>query len=187
GQLGIAAHDALDLIALARTEPYFRIETPDAGEQALAAQHLVAAGDAAAEVMRHVEERGVAVDDLRGKRQEIIIDASGGDRGMRAGQELDRAFGPDAPMAEEAARDPHRHIDIPAAEDIRCHEIEQNAVVIAGIERDARLRARGNDALHDIERTIAVEGRDLDRRHLLDLGEAAPETRVEGNAADRRL
>src|SRR6185437_10947114 len=34
---------------------------------------------------------------------------------------------------------------------------------------------------------IAVEGRDLDRRHLLDLGEAAPETRGEGNAADRRL
>ena len=37
-------------------EPLVRVEAPDAFEQALAAQHLVAAGDAAVEVVGDVEE-----------------------------------------------------------------------------------------------------------------------------------
>src|SRR6185312_7470782 len=74
-----------------------------------------------------------------------------------------------------------------AAQRERRDEIEQDAVVIAGVERDALLRAGGDDTFHHVQRAVAVERRDLDRRDLLDLGEAAPEGGGKRNAADGGL
>ena len=48
-----------------------RVQAPDAFEQALAAQHLVAAGDAAVEIVGDVEEGGVAIGDARIEREDV--------------------------------------------------------------------------------------------------------------------
>ena len=75
GQVGVLAADAVDLLALPRAQPLVRIEAPDAFEQALAAQHLVAAGDAAAEVVGDVEEGAVAVGDAAVEREQLASTA----------------------------------------------------------------------------------------------------------------
>ena len=66
-------------------------------------------------------------------------------------------------------------------------EVEHDVVVVAGVERDPVLRARGRDAVHDVERAVAVERRDLDPDDVLDRGEALPEVAREQHAADRGL
>ena len=53
--------DAGDFLRLARAETFAGVQAGDALQQALPAQHLVAAGDAAAKGMRDVEERGIAI------------------------------------------------------------------------------------------------------------------------------
>src|SRR4051812_6568844 len=78
GEVGVLATDAVDRFALARAEPLAGIETPRAREQALAAQHLVAAGDAAMKVVRDVEERAVAVGDAAVEREQLAIDRARG-------------------------------------------------------------------------------------------------------------
>ena len=57
GEVGVLAADAVDRLALARAQPLVRVEAPRAFEQALAAQHLVAAGDAAVEVVARRRRR----------------------------------------------------------------------------------------------------------------------------------
>ena len=68
------AADAIDLLALPRAQSLVRVEAPDAFEQALAAQHLVAAGDAAAKVVGDVEEGAVAVGDAAVEREQVALD-----------------------------------------------------------------------------------------------------------------
>ena len=64
GEVGVLAADAVDLFAPGPgSGPRAGSRHQRALEQALAAQHLVAAGDAAVEVVRDVEEGGVAVGD----------------------------------------------------------------------------------------------------------------------------
>ena len=60
----IGGADAVDLLHLAGSERFVRIEAPDAFEQALAAQDLVAAADHAVEVVGDIEDRRVAVGHL---------------------------------------------------------------------------------------------------------------------------
>src|SRR6185312_4169964 len=98
-------------------------------------------------------------------------------------EELDGAPRPDAPMAEQAAGDPELDRRAVAREAERGQEIEHDAVVIAGIERDALLGARLDDAAHHVEGAVAVEGRDLHRDHRLELGKAPPEAMREREAA----
>ena len=69
----------------------------------------------------------------------------------------------------------------------RQREVEQDVVVIAGVERDAVERAGGGDAAQHIERAVAVERRDLDGDDVVDRGKAPPEIGAQDDAADRRL
>ena len=115
GEVGVLAADAVDRLALAGAQALARIEAPRAFEQALAAQHLVAAGDAAVEVVGDVEEGAVAVGDAAVEREQLGVDArrrAGILRGrarLAALEQLDRAFRPHRPVAEQAAAKAHRH------------------------------------------------------------------------------
>src|SRR5438093_1469419 len=79
------------------------------------------------------------------------------DRLMQAAQQAHGPFRPDRPVAEQPAAEAdadgiavaHRH-------DGR-HQIEDDVVVIAGIERDAPLGAGGDQPAHYVERALAME------------------------------
>jgi hypothetical protein len=60
-------------------------------------------------------------------------------------------------------------------------------VVVAGVERDAVLGAGLQHAAQHVERRVAVERRDLDRRDVPDRREAPPEGDRERHAAHRGL
>ena len=60
-------------------------------------------------------------------------------------------------------------------------------VVIPGIEGDAVFRAGFDDAADGIEGAVAVERRDLDRHHVVERGEPAPEGGPEHDSAHRGL
>jgi len=47
-------------------------------------------------------------------------------------------------------------------------QVEQDVVVIAGIERDAVERAGGADAAQHVEGAVAIERRDLDGDDIVD-------------------
>ena len=66
-------------------------------------------------------------------------------------------------------------------------EVEQDVVVIAGIDGDPLLGAGLDDAAHHVERAVAVERRGLDRDRVVDPGEAPPEPGRQHPPADRRL
>src|SRR6266498_765167 len=78
GEIGVLAVNAVDLLALAGAQALLRIEAPDALQQALAAQHFVTAGDAAAELVGDVEERRVAIGDPAVEPQQLAVDATCG-------------------------------------------------------------------------------------------------------------
>src|SRR3546814_4737690 len=71
-------------LGLTRAEAFSRVEAPDAGQQALTVQDLVAAGDAAVEVVGDIEEGGVAVGDPGVQPEQLGRDRAGRDRGMDA-------------------------------------------------------------------------------------------------------
>ena len=62
-QLGIGGVEPVDAVALARAQFLVGIEALDRGQQALPAQDLVAAGNAAGEVVVDIEHHGVAIGD----------------------------------------------------------------------------------------------------------------------------
>ena len=90
-------------------------------------------------------------------------------------------------MAEQAAAEIGAGGHALVAQIERQRKVEQDVVVIAGIERDAVERARGGDAAQHVERAVAVERRDLDGDDVVDGGKAPPEIGTEDHAADRRL
>ena len=79
-------------------------------------------------------------------------------------------------MAEQAALEVGARGDAVVAQIERQHQIEQDVIVIAGIERDAVERAGRCDAAQHVEGAIAVERRDLDRDDIVDRGKAPPES-----------
>ena len=85
GEIGVLVADAVDLLDLARAQALGGIETPDALHQSLPPQDLVAAGDAAVEIVGDVEEGAVAVGDPGIERQQI------GGHGVLAARGLARA------------------------------------------------------------------------------------------------
>ena len=89
--------------------------------------------------------------------------------------------GPDCPMAQQSANDSSAF----AAETVLGQEIHQNAVIVAGVQRDV---ASGfGYGSHNIDGLIAIERRHLDRDHILDVYELAPECVRENAPADTRL
>ena len=83
-------------------------------------------------------------------------------------------------MAEQPAANMDAGGDALVAQVERQHEVEQDMIVIAGIERDAVQRAGGGDAAQHVERAIAVERRDLDGDDIVDRRKAPPELRARG-------
>src|ERR1035438_1225776 len=71
GQLRIERAHAVDLLGLAGRKLLLRIEAPAAGQQTLAAQNLVDAGNASAELVRGVEQRGVGIGQPGGQREQL--------------------------------------------------------------------------------------------------------------------
>ena len=147
----------------------------------------MAAGNAAVEIIGDVEECAVAIGDSGIERQQV------GRHGVLAPRRpahlelLDRGRGPYRPVAEQAALEISAGGDAVVAQVERQREIEQDVVVIAGIERDAVERAGGGDAAQHIERAVAVERRDLDGDDIVDRCKAPPEIRAQDDAADRGL
>ena len=100
-EMRVGAIDAVNLRELAGAERFVFIEAPEAFQQALTAQHFMQTGDAAAEAVRGIEERGVAIGDLDAEAQQLR-------RGIgiaAALKQLDRALRPHRPMTEQAADD----------------------------------------------------------------------------------
>src|SRR3982751_4922308 len=99
-KVGMLSADAVDRFALAGAHALARIEAPGAFEKALAAQHFVAAGDAAMEVVGDVEEGAIAVGDAAVEREQLAIDCVRGSGVLRgrarlaAREQLDGAFRP---------------------------------------------------------------------------------------------
>ena len=100
-------------------------------------------------------------------------------------EQLDGAARPHRPLAEQPAHDARRALAVAERREGR-EQVEHDLVVVAGVERDVRA-ARIRDGAQHVERLIAIERRDLDRDHLRNLGEAAPELVAEHAPADRRL
>src|ERR1700724_1414373 len=179
--------DAVDLLDLPGAQAFGRIEAPDSLHQPLPPQHFVAAGDAAVEIVGDVEERAVAIGDAGIERPELRRYRRLAPRRATHLELTDRGRGPYRPVAEQAAAEINAGRDAVVAQVERQREIEQDMIVIAGIERAAVERAGSRHAAQHIERAIAVEWRDLDRDDIVDLGEAPPEIRAEDDAADRGL
>ena len=156
-------------------------------QQSLPPQDLVAAGDAAVEIVGDVEEGAVAIGDAGIERQQIGRQRGLAARGAAPLELLDRARRPYRPVAEQAAAEIGARGDALVAQVERQRQIEQDVVVVAGIERDAVERAGSGDAAQHVERAIAVERRDLDGDDIVDRGKAPPEIRAQDHAADRRL
>src|SRR5882757_10563101 len=129
--------------AFGRAETFGRIETPDSLKQSLPPQNFVTAGDAAVKIVGDVEECAVAVGDAGIECQEIRWHRVLVTRGAAHLELLDRLCSPYRPVAEQTAAEIGTRGDALVAQIERQREVEQDMVVIAGIERDAIERARG--------------------------------------------
>ena len=110
----LATH-AIDLGRLAGTQRFVGIETPDAFQQTLAAQDLVAAGDAPSEIVRAVEECAVAIGHTAIKRKHVAVDGPARGCFLAALENRDRSAGPDRPVSKQPAAKPHHDALSPPA------------------------------------------------------------------------
>src|SRR5262245_33802349 len=94
---------------------------------------------------------------------------------MDALEQSGRRFDPYAPMTEQTAAEPQRRLAATRLDEKGQSEVGDDVIVVACIQSDTILSSRRNNAVHDIERAVAIERSDLDRNHVLDRGEAGPE------------
>src|ERR1700756_1560242 len=66
-------------------------------------------------------------------------------------------------------------------------EVEDDVIVVAGVERDPVGGVRLHDAAHDVEGAVTIERRDLDGDHVLDRREPPPERHRQHEAAHSGL
>jgi hypothetical protein len=181
------AADAVDLRHLAGAEALRGIEAPEPLHQPLPPEDFMAACDAAVKIVGDIEEGAVAIGDAGVEGQDVGRQGVLAARGLAHFELLDRARGPYRPVPKQAALEKGPGGDALVAQVERQHEIEQDVIVIAGVERDAIERAGGRHSAQYIERSVAVEWRDLDGDDVIDGSEAAPEIGAEDDASDRRL
>lgn len=124
--------------------------------------------------MRDIEESGITIGYLAGEPEKFLIYCAGGDRSFDARQKRDGGLGPHAPVAKKAAGNPYPCRSSAPRQYIRGDQIEKDIVVVAGIEGNAIFGSSGDHAFYDIERSIAIEWRDLDRHYFLELGKSTP-------------
>src|SRR6266576_2827831 len=172
--MGIGGVDAIDLFSLSGTEGFVGIQAPDTFQEALPPQDLMQAGDAAGEVVRHVEKGRVGIGNFGAPLEQIFRNAScSRHNGMALLQEIDGAASPYRPVAQWAAYNavfPRASVDL---EKIGRQKIHGHIVIIAGVERD--VSAGFGDGADDIQRLVTVEWRNLDSDNIFNLGERAPE------------
>src|SRR3569833_743686 len=166
--------DAANLLALPRRELFAFVETPSPCQQSLTAQNFVNPRNAAAELIRRVEDRRIGVRDLRSQRERL-----------RSGvlQQQHGEARPHRPVAEQPADAPQA----PPPEIDFCREIGHDVVVVPRVERNLPGAAAFRHRANHINRLIAIEGRNLDRHYVANLHKPPPERIRQDPPADRRL
>src|SRR4051812_9317859 len=106
---------------------------------------------------------------------------------MDASEKIDRGLNPYTPVAKKPTPDAHENALVAAGDDERSDEVEQDMIVVAGIEGDSVLRLSCDNAANDIQCPVAVERRDLYSDDIVDLGKTAPEGGRKNETPDRRL
>src|SRR5437867_11197663 len=130
------------------------------------------AGDAAVEVMSHVEQRRVGFGDLRRERQPFRRNRLPAPAQLANAIELFHSLAsPGSPMAQQPTNDPYRG----ARHVVFGQQIDQNVVVVAGIESNLTSAAGFGHASQDIQSAVAMERSNLDRNHLVERRQAPPE------------
>src|SRR5437879_2056493 len=131
------------------------------------------AGDAAGEVVRHVEKGRVGIGNFGAPLEQIFRNAScSRHNGMALLQEIDGAASPYRPVAQKAAYNavfPRASVDL---ENMGSEKIHGDIVIIAGVERD--VSPGFGDGADDIQRLETVEWRNLDGDNLFNLVQLEP-------------
>src|SRR5882724_6277571 len=139
-------------------------------------QDFIDAWDAAAKFVRRIEECGVRICDLLCQGQEIARNFCTGcfhRRKLRYG-----ALRPHRPMSQEASYDAHFR----TAKIILGEQVEQNVVIVAGIECDLTGASRVGDGSYDVDSLVTIEGCNLDGNNIFNFRELAPKF-IRQNAA----
>src|SRR5579872_5478566 len=174
-QVGIATIDAVDFLALTAAEDLVAVQAPGAFEQALAAEDLVQARDAARVAVGSIEESGIGIGDLDRPAQHRLRDKGVGlDQAAALAMKLDRLTRPNRPMPQKTSdNSSHRFLAV-ALETKRSQEVHHDVVVVASIERNV-IAARFNDRANDVDCLIAVERSNFDGYNRVNFGKTAPE------------
>src|SRR5205823_2551933 len=136
--------------------------------------------DAACELVTRIEERGICVSDLLREREHFWRN---GNAALSDIQVVDGGFGPHGPVAQEAAHD----ADASATKIERRHQVEQEVVIVSGVQRDLVGAAGIGDGAHDVDSLVAIEWRDFNRDYVFDFGELAPKLVRQNSSADAGL
>ena len=131
-------------------------------------------GNAAAERVGNVEDAAIGIGERRGFGEPRFVERCPAARRLDAREQLDGRASPTRPLAEESAIDPAHGTFTADGDAERREQIDNDVVVVAGIERDIVAPLVGHGT-NDVDRLIAIEGRDLDGPDIRQLGEPPPE------------
>ena len=90
-------------------------------------------------------------------------------------QQLDRPLRPTRPLTQQPADDPQPHLAASGRDAELRQQIEQDVIVVAGVERDVPGAPGFGHGADDLEGLVTVERRNLDGHDVRDLHEAPPE------------
>ena len=134
------------------------------------------AGNATVKMMRGVKQRSIRIGDLRRQREEFW-------RGRLSCQcqVIDGLPRPDGPMPQKSPDDARASV----AETVLRQQIDQDAVVVAGVKSD--ITSRFSHCPNYIDGLISIERSHFDGYDILDIDKFAPECVREDSAAHARL
>src|SRR5258706_960825 len=96
-------------------------------------------------------------------------------RAFAFGEQIDGVACPTRPMAEQAADDTQARLSAVGPQREFSQQIDDDVIIVAGVERDFIGAVRFSQRTDNIERLIAAEGGDLDGDNVRNFNEAAPE------------
>jgi hypothetical protein len=166
----VGVGDAAEFGGLAGREFFVGVEARSGGEEPLAAEDFVDAGEAAGEIVGGIEKGGVGVGQGSVAVEPGGVEPWASASAFHLGEEADGGVGPHTPLAEEAAVD----VTGAASKGEGCEEVGEDVVVVAGVESDV-VAAGFKDGADDVEGAVAVEGCDFDGDEAGDVGEGTPE------------
>src|SRR5450432_1318857 len=148
-------------------------------------ENLVQPSDTSGEGVLHIEERAVRIGERRRSREPAGIDGGCIARHAHLLQHLHGAVRPHCPLAQQPAGNARRARTVTEWRK-GGEQIEHDLIIVSGVERDVGAPGVRHRS-HDLERLVAIERRDLDRDHLRNLREVAPEFVAKHAAADGGL